>query len=137
MDSIQAILIVAGESPCVLELADSKLEGHVKQRYPIGATPNGASLDQNAVIVEIPTGSGDDDSILDTVKNWLNRHRDALIQCDANKTLEFCTYLQPDIGSRTLTIPHSLIQIAAGLNLSVANQAIRILTEAEHTKLRG
>ena len=137
MDSVQAIFIVAGESPCVLELADGKLEGTVKQRFAIGSTPNGEPLEQNVVIAEIPTGASDEDSVLDTVENWLNRHKDALTQCDAEKTLEFYTYLQPDTGSRTLTIPNSLIQIAAHLNLNVANQAIRILTEDEYTKLQG
>jgi len=137
MESTQAILIVAGESPCVLELADGKLEGTVKQRCVAGSSPNGEPLEENVIIVEIPTGLDDDDSPLDAVENWLNRHRDTLMTCDADKTLEFYTYMEHDIGSRTLTIPHSMIRVAADLNLNVANQAIRIFTEEEYAKLRG
>ncbi|MEM9940841.1 MAG: hypothetical protein AAF939_04555 [Planctomycetota bacterium] len=131
MDSVEAILIVTGESPCVLELADGKLEGLVKQRYPIGAAPNGEPLKQNAVIVAIPTQFASDDQVLAEIEDWLIRHRDVLMQCDAAKTIEFYTYLQSDIGSRSLTIPDSLIRIAAELKLNVANQSIRILTEEE------
>ena len=136
MEATQADLIVTGESPSVLELADGKLDGHVKQRNPIGSNLHGEALRENVVIVGIPTGTDDDSSVFDTVANWLNRNRNALIECDANKTLEFYTYLQPDIASRILTIPSSLIKIAAELNLNVANQAIRILTEDEYSKLK-
>jgi len=137
MDTPQAILIVAGESPCALELADGKLDGVVKQRCPAGSSPNGEPIEENVVIVEIPTRLGDGDSLHDAVENWLNQHSETLMHCDADKTLEFYTYLQHDIGSLTLTIPNSLIQIAANLNLNVANQAIRILTDQEYTKLQG
>ncbi len=137
MESIQAVLIVTGESPCVLELADGKLDGQVKQRNPIGSTElNGEPLDKNFVIVDIPLDSDDDDSALATVEKWLTRNRNALMGCDAHKTLEFYTYLESDIGSRILTIPNSLIQIAADLQLNVANQAIRILTEDEYNRLK-
>lgn len=136
MDETHADLVVTGDSPCVLELADGKLDGHVKRRIPIGSNLHGEALLQNVVIVGIPTAMDGDDSVFDTVANWLIRNRDALTECDANKTLEFCTYLQPEIGSRILTIPHSLIRLAADLRLNVANQAIRVLTEDERAKLR-
>ncbi len=137
MESIQAVLIVAGESPSVLELADGKLDGHVKQRNPIGSTRlNGEPLTENFVIVELPFNSDDDVSALESTEKWLTRNRDALLECDANKTLEFYTYLESNIGSRILTIPSSLIQIAADLNLNVANQAIRVLTGDEYAGLK-
>lgn len=136
MEAAQADLIVTGKSPCVLELADGKIDGHVKQRNPIGSNLHGEPLSQNVVIIGIPTGTHSDDSAFETISNWLNRNRNALIQCDANKTLEFYTYLQPDIGSRILTIPTSLIRIAAELGLNVANQAIRIITEDEYNELK-
>lgn len=137
MELIQAVLIVTGESPCVLELADGKLDGHVKQRNPIGSTIlNGRPLDKNFVIIEIPICSDDDDSALATLEKWLSRNGNALTGCDAHKTLEFYTYLESGIGSRILTIPNSLIQIAADLKLNVANQAIRILTEDEYNSLK-
>ena len=118
-------------------MADGKLDGHVKQRNPIGSTKlNGKQWDKNFVIIEIPIGWDDDDSALATVEKWLSRNGNALTGCDAHKTLEFYTYLESGIGSRILTIPNSLIQIAANLKLDVANQAIRILTEDEYNSLK-
>ena len=138
MQTIQATIIVAGDSPSVLELADGKLDGHVKQRDSVGSTGlNGEPVDRNFVIVEIPLDSNNDESALETVEKWLIRNRNSLTECDGNKTLEFQTYLESDVGSLILTIPNSLIQIAADLKLNVANQAIRLLTEDERNGLRG
>ena len=94
-------------------------------------------MDRNFVIVEIPLDSNNDESALETVEKWLIRNRNSLTECDGNKTLEFQTYLESDVGSLILTIPNSLIQIAANLKLNVANQAIRLLTEDERNGLRG
>lgn len=133
MKSIQAVLIVNGESPKVLELADGKLDGRVRQRSPVGsAIQNGQALKENFVIVEIPLRLDDDDSALAAIEEWLSRNRTALTECEAQKTLELYSYLESDVGSRTLTISNSLIRIAAGLNLNIANQAIRMLTEDEY-----
>ena len=138
MQNIQATLIVAGDSPSVLELADGRLDGHVKRRYSIGSTGlKGEPMDTNFVIVEVPLDSNNGEFALATVEKWLIRNHDALMECDANKTLEFQTYLESDTGSLILTLPNSLIQIAADLKLNVANQAIRILTEDERNRLKG
>ena len=94
-------------------------------------------MDRNFVIVEIPLDSNNDESALETVEKRLIRNRNSLTECDGNKTLEFQTYLESDVGSLILTIPNSLIQIAADLKLNVANQAIRLLTEGERNGLRG
>ncbi len=137
MQTLQAILMISGESPCVLELADGKLGGHVKQRNPIGSTAlTGEPLTENHVIVEIPISGDDDKSSFMLAQNWLEKHRTVLLKCDARKILEFHTYLESNTGSRLLTIPNSLIRICSDLKLDVANQAIRILTEQEYADLK-
>lgn len=110
--------------------AAGELDGNVLQRNPAGSTrPDGKPLDENFVIIEIPLGSDDDQSTMVAVEKWLARNRIVLAGCEAHKTFEFYTFLEPDIGSRILTIPNSLIRIAAGLSLNIANQAIRIMAE--------
>jgi len=137
MQTLQAILMITGESPCVLELADGKLSGHVKQRNSIGSTELTVNpLTENYVVVEIPIHGDDDISSFRITENWLIEHRTVLLGCNANKILEFHTYLDSNTGSRLLTIPNSLIRICAELKLDVANQAIRILTEQEYNNLR-
>ncbi|MEM7560190.1 MAG: hypothetical protein AAF394_13810 [Planctomycetota bacterium] len=131
-ESIQASLLFWGESPTVLELADGELAGNVKQRSPIGSTElNGSPLEKNFVIVRIPIDADDDTSSLAFVENWLKRNRNLLNNCVAQKTIEFCTFLEPNTGSRILSLPHSLVQLAAELGLSISSQAMRILTEDE------
>ncbi|MGY8750344.1 MAG: hypothetical protein ACKVHR_20070 [Pirellulales bacterium] len=138
MDTIQAVLIVAGESPCVLELADGKLDGHVKQRNPIGSiSATGEPSTKNVIFIELPLNAENDRTALFDAEKWLTRNRTELDNCDAQKTLEFYTFLGSNAGSRILTIPNSLVRICGELDLDVANQAIRIMTETEYNELRS
>ena len=131
-ESIQASLLFWGDSPTVLELADGELAGNVKQRNPIGSTEfNGSPLEKNFVIVEIPIAPEDDTRSLAFVENWLKRNKIRLNNCIAEKTIEFCTFLAPNTGSRILSLPHSLVRLAADLGLNISNQAMRVLNEDE------
>ena len=131
-ESIQASLLFWGDSPTVLELADGELAGNVKQRNPIGSTEfNGSPLEKNFVIVEIPIAPEDDTRSLAFVENWLKRNKSLLDYCIAEKTIEFCTFLAPNTGSRILSLPHSLVRLAADLGLNISNQAMRVLNEDE------
>lgn len=131
-ESIQASLLFWGESTTVLQLADGELAGNVMQRSPIGLTElNGSPLEKNFVTVRSPIDAEGDESSLAFVENWLKRKRNLLNDCVAQKTIEFCTFLAPNTGSRILSLPHSLVQLAAELGLSISSQAMRILTEDE------
>ena len=136
-DTGNAILIVSGESPSVLELADGELDAEVRQRNPIGSSKrNGEPSTENSVVVQLPLNTDSDDAALASAEIWLKRNRAVLIELDARKTLEFQNYLKSEFGSCILTIPNSLIQIAAELRLNIANQTIRLLTEDECSKLK-
>ena len=133
---LKSILIVAGESSCVLDLADGRLDGQVKQRVSAGTKIDDETLSKNVIIVEIQHQANDDDSASFAVEQWLKKHSTILNECEADKTLEFQTDLQPEDGSRILTLPSTLIQIAADLRLSLANQAIKVLTDDEYIAMR-
>lgn len=134
--TMDAALYVSGKSPSVLELADGELADYVKQRNPIGSLAiAGKPLEVNYVVIEVPVEDSSEASFRPTTQ-WLKRHREVLLACDAEMTLEFCTYIPPDTGSVLLTMPHSLIQIAADLNLNLANHAIRLLSETEFKNLK-
>lgn len=138
MDSIEAIFMAVGNSPAVLNLAD-QLTGELQQRRAIGDAPDPSvnRVETNSVIVKLPLTDDDDATTFAETKQWLEQNSSLLGSTDARKIIEFHTYLDSNTGSRTLTVPNSIVKICASLGLDIANQAIRVLTKSEYEAIRA
>lgn len=138
MHSVEAIFTAVGKSPTVLTLAN-QLTGELLQRRAIGegAGSSNTPIGTNSVIVKLPLSTGDDVSVFVEIKRWLELHGSILSSTDAHKVIEFQTFLDLNIGSRTLTVPNTIVRICGNLDLDIANQVIRILTKTEYDAIRG
>ncbi|MEM9410635.1 MAG: hypothetical protein AAGA30_05950 [Planctomycetota bacterium] len=126
---MNTILIVHGKEQCVLDLADNRLAGSILQRIAIGdETMNGSVSESNAVIVELPDTA---DDAIGHAEEWIRAHLVPLSECSATKTIEFQTFLEPDIGSRILTVPNSFVKLCADSGLGIANQSFNVIPNQE------
>jgi hypothetical protein len=137
MDSIKAIFMAFGDSPSVLKLAD-QLTGELQLRESIGEIPNDSNEpnETNSIIVKLPLINEDDDSVFAQTQSWLEHHGSVIGAIDAQKIIEFHTFLDSNTGSRILTIPNALVSICGKLGLDIAIQAIRVLTRTEYETIR-
>lgn len=138
MESMEAIFIAVGESPAILTLAD-QLTGELQQRVAIGdvCDASNSPFETNSIIVKLPLPNEDDDSAFAETERWLEDNGPLIGSTDAQKTIEFHTFLDSSSGSRILTVPHSIVRICSNLGLGIANQAIRVLTKTEYDAVRA
>ena len=123
------ILIAFGPEQCVLDLADGRLAGSLLQRNAIGDKVHGnEESESNSVIIELPTVGPDS---INEAEDWIRTHAEHLIACHAEKIIEFQTILEPNIGSRILTLPNSIIKLCADTGLGIANQSFQVFSDGE------
>ena len=125
MKNTETTFIAVGLSTQVLDLADGRLSGTVIQRVAIGQTipRSNETAEKNSVIIKLPSVS-DDPPV--GARDWVEKHLQHLKACDARMVVEFQTFLEPEIGSRILTVPNALAKLCGDAGLDIANQSFRI-----------
>ncbi len=137
-NTLKAVFMAFGQSPAIGQLPN-RLSGSIEECIVPGdcLSRDGKLADQFSVSVALFDRPESNEVVLRQVEKWLTEHSQVLIDLDARKIMEFQSYLDSQTGSRTVTVPNTIIRLCSNAGLDLAHQAIRVLTESEYARLRG
>lgn len=100
--------------------------------------PDGKGIaESNYVAVTVIPEYEPVEASLEQLAQWLCHHGDRLSQLDAQKTLEFQSFISPEIGSKFLHIPLEIVRLCAEAECKIAHQYLRVVTKEEHETHRS
>jgi hypothetical protein len=136
-NSLKVVFMAFGPSPAIGQLPN-QLAGSIEECIAIGdiLQSTGKSAEQFSISMALFERPDSNSFALFQTEKWLTEHYEILANLDARKIIEFQFYLDPQTGSRIVTIPNTIVRLCGNAGLDIAHQAIRILSKSEFAELR-
>jgi len=137
-NTLKVVFMAFGQSQAIGQLPNH-LSGSIEECIVPGdkLSRDGKRADHFSVSVVLFDRPEPNEIVLRQVEKWLTEHSQILTNLDARKIMEFQSYLDSQTGSRTVTVPNTIIRLCSDAGLDLAHQAVRVLTESECARLRG
>jgi hypothetical protein len=86
---------------------------------------------QHFVELLVVSHANDQETAISEAEDWLTRHTGILRDLSARKKIEIQTTIEPEMGCKSLSLPHGFLSLLADLTCDFSHQYSRALSVAE------